>query len=53
MKELALKYAEVKLQEYLLSKREGISNGCTDFSKEELGYLKAAYLFALETFNEK
>lgn len=47
VEKLAFIYAEKKLSEYLLDKREGLACGSTDLSKDELDYLQSAYDFAI------
>lgn len=48
VEKLALLYADKKLSEYLLDKREAPTCGSTDMSEDEVKYLKSAYDFAIQ-----
>ena len=46
--DLAIVYAQAKLQEYQLSIREAVLAGNTDISEDEIKYLKTAYDYAIQ-----
>lgn len=50
--DLAIIYAESKFREYLIEKRDAPLCIDTDFSKEEISYLKSAYDFAIKNLSE-
>lgn len=49
---LAIIYAESKFKEYLIEKRDAPLCIDTNFSKEEVSYLKSAYDFAIKNLSE-
>ena len=50
--DLAIAYAQVKLSEYQSKKKTAIFEKNTDFSVEEIQYLKSAYVFARDNLSE-
>lgn len=50
--DLAISYAQVKLSEYQLKNKTAILEENTDFSTEEVKYLKSAYEFAIKHLSE-
>lgn len=52
VEQLALLYADKKLTEYLLDKREAPMCGSTDMSEDEVKYLKSAYDFAIKNLGD-
>ena len=50
--DLAMAYAQSKLLEFQISNREAPFQGNTEFSVDEVVYLKSAYIFAKEHLSE-
>lgn len=50
--DLAIAYAQVKLSEYQLKRKTAPLEENTDFSIEEIQYLKSAYVFARNNLSE-
>lgn len=50
--DLAMVYVQSKMTEYELDKRNAPLCGNTAMSKEEIQYLKSAYIFAIEHLSE-
>lgn len=50
--DLAIAYAQSKLAELQMSNREAIMQGNTNFSADEVEYLKSAYIFARKHLSE-
>lgn len=50
--DLAIAYAKVKLSEYQLKSKTAPLEENTDFSIEEIQYLKSAYVFARNNLSE-
>lgn len=50
--DLAISYAQVKLSEYQIKNKNAPLEENTDFSKDEIQYLKSAYEFARKNLSE-
>lgn len=50
--DLAVAYAQVKLSEYQVKRKTAPLEENTDFSIEEIQYLKSAYVFARNNLSE-
>lgn len=50
--DLAIAYAQVKLSEYQMKNKTALLEENTDFSVEEIQYLKSAYVFARNHLSE-
>lgn len=50
--DLAIVYAQAKLQEYQLSKREAVLAGNTDISEDEIKYLKPHTIMLFRSFRK-
>lgn len=51
--DLAIAYAQVKLSEYQLKNKTALLEENTDFSVEEIYYLKSAYEFARKNLSSE
>lgn len=51
--DLAIAYAQVKLSEYQLKRKTAPLEENTDFSVDEIEYLKSAYVFARDNLSGK
>lgn len=50
--DLAIVYAQSKMDEYELDNRDALINGNVAMSKEEIQYLESAYNFAIQHLSE-